>query len=67
MLRQMAMAQMMITRPEFLEGSEINDKQPSPEAILNESEWGLWQPILARDFFFGALWTSALLAIFVSG
>ena len=45
---------MITTRPEFLEVAESNDKQPSPMAILIESESGLWQPHLARDFFFGA-------------
>ncbi len=61
------MTETMFTRPAFLEMAESNYKQASPEAILIESEPGLWQPVLARDFFFGALWTSALLAIFVSG
>ena len=55
------MTQMTITRPELLEAAESNNEQPSPEAILTESESGLWQPLLARDFFIGALGTSALL------
>ena len=61
------MTQMMITRPEFLEVADSNDEQPSPEAILIESGSALWQPLFARDFLFGALWTSALLATLFLG
>ena len=61
------MTETMFTRPALLEVAESNDKQASPEAILIESEPGLWQPLLARDFFFGAFWTSALLATLFSG
>ena len=61
------MPQMMITRPEFLEASDSYDEQPPPEAILIEPRSGLWQPLFARDFFFGALWTSALLATLFLG
>jgi len=55
------MTQMTITRPEFLEVSDSNPEQASSEAILIQSEPGLGQPLFARDFLFGALWTSALL------
>ena len=61
------MTQMMITRPEFLEVAESNYKPPSPEEILFKSESGLWQPLLVRDFLFGALVTSVLLAALFLG